>query len=73
VEESLQTNAEASVVADDEYVEFWPAGTHAKGRFSCAACGRAVTVLQVLPRCPECGEMLWERAAWSPFAPRDAL
>lgn len=69
MEESLQ-NAEAHVSADDDYVEFWPAGTHAKGRFRCAACGSAVTVLQVLPRCGACGELLWERAEWTPLSPR---
>jgi len=71
VQESLQgTTAGASVAPDDEYVEFCPAGTHAKGHFRCAACGGVVTVLQVLPRCSVCGERPWERAAWSPFAQR---
>ena len=51
----------------DEYVEFWPAGTLAKGQFACAACGNRVTVHQVLPRCMVCGERLWERVDWSPF------
>ena len=51
----------------DEYVEFWPAGTLAKGQFSCAACANQVTVHQVLPRCMVCGERLWERVDWSPF------
>jgi hypothetical protein len=51
----------------DEYVEFWPAGTLAKGQFSCTACGNRVTVHQVLPRCMVCGERLWERVDWSPF------
>ena len=52
----------------DEYVEFWPAGTFAKGQFACTACGNRVTVHQVLPACQVCGERLWERADWSPFA-----
>ena len=30
--------------------------------------GNRVTVHQVLPRCMVCGERLWERADWSPFA-----
>jgi hypothetical protein len=67
-EESGQKIAGTSVDVDDGYVAFWPAGTHAKGCFRCAACGGAVTVLQVLPSCNVCGERLWERAAWSPFA-----
>jgi len=66
MEESLVTAA-ARGVDVDEYVEFWPAGTLAKGQFSCAACGNRVTVHQVLPRCMVCGERLWERVDWSPF------
>jgi hypothetical protein len=63
----------SEVAADvDEYVEFWPAGTLAKGQFSCATCGNRVTVHQVLPRCMVCGERLWERADWSPFARTEA-
>jgi hypothetical protein len=57
-----------SLVAEDEYVEFWPAGTLAKGSFCCTGCGNCVTVHTVLPSCTACGERLWERAAWSPFA-----
>jgi hypothetical protein len=50
--------------ADDgrDYVEFWPAGVAASGRFVCTACGNGVNVHQVLPRCMLCGERLWERA-----------
>lgn len=61
---------------EGDYVEFWPAGTAASGRFRCAACGNAVSVRQVLPRCMLCGERLWERAPSSQdtqpgyFAPR---
>jgi hypothetical protein len=44
------------------------AGTLAKGQFACTTCGNRVTVHQVLPRCMVCGERLWERADWSPFA-----
>jgi hypothetical protein len=70
VEES-QLRASSGTAADDEYVEFWPAGVLAKGQFSCTACGNRVTVHQVLPRCTACGERLWERAEWSPFARSD--
>jgi hypothetical protein len=45
-----------------DYVEFWPAGIATTGWFLCAACGNAVIVRQVLPRCMMCGERLWERA-----------
>jgi hypothetical protein len=51
-----------------EYVEFWPAGTLAAGRFLCAACGNAVSVKTALPRCMLCGECLWEREETSPYA-----
>ena len=44
-----------------DYVEFWPAGTTAKGRFRCTACGNEINARFVLPRCMLCGERLWER------------
>jgi len=71
VEES-HLEASSAIAAEDEYVEFWPAGTLAKGQFSCTACGNRVTVHQVLPRCMVCSERLWERADWSPFARVDS-
>jgi hypothetical protein len=71
VEES-QFRVSSAIAGEDEYVEFWPAGTLAKGQFSCTACGNRVTVHQVLPRCMVCGERLWERADWSPFARSEA-
>jgi len=66
VEES-EFRVSSAIAVEDEYVEFWPAGTLAKGQFACTACGNRVTVHQVLPRCMVCGERLWERADWSPF------
>ena len=66
VEES-HSQVSSAPVGQDEYVEFWPSGTLAKGQFSCTACGNRVTVRQTLPRCMVCGERLWERADWSPF------
>ncbi len=71
--EEPQLRVSSASAADDEYVEFWPAGTLAKGQFSCTACANRVTVHQVLPRCMVCGERLWERADWSPFARSQAL
>jgi hypothetical protein len=62
-----QSELSPAFAGEDEYVEFWPAGTLAKGQFTCAACGNRVTVRQTLPRCMVCGERLWERAEWSPF------
>ena len=47
---------------EEGFVEFWPAGTLATGRFVCTACGNVVSVRQVLPRCLICGDRLWERA-----------
>jgi hypothetical protein len=71
VEES-QLEVSPAITGEDEYVEFWPAGTLAKGQFACTACGNRVTVHQVLPRCMVCGERLWERADWSPFGRSEA-
>jgi len=48
-------------VLERDYVEFWPAGTLASGRFCCTACGNASHIKFVLPRCHMCGERLWER------------
>jgi rubrerythrin len=53
--------------ADEDYVEFWPAGARAKGEFRCAECGYGAIVTGSLPRCPMCGCESWETAAWSPF------
>jgi hypothetical protein len=44
-----------------DYVEFWPSGTLASGRFHCTACGNVADVKFVVPRCLLCGERLWER------------
>jgi hypothetical protein len=61
VEES-QLGVSSAAAAEDDYVEFWPAGALAQGQFSCTACGNRVTAHQVLPRCMVCGEGVWERA-----------
>ena len=70
--EDSQLEVSPAIADEDEYVEFWPAGTLAKGHFSCSTCGNRVTAHQVLPRCMVCGERLWERADWSPFARSEA-
>ena len=70
--EESQLRVSSGMAAEDEYVQFWPAGTLAKGQFSCTACGNRVTVRQVLPRCTACGERLWERSEWSPFGRSEA-
>jgi hypothetical protein len=57
-----------SPVVEREYVEFWPAGTVAKGRFRCTACGSGMDVQFVLPRCSACDGGLWEREESSPYA-----
>jgi predicted RNA-binding Zn-ribbon protein involved in translation (DUF1610 family) len=59
-----------AVVPEGEYVEFWPAGTVAAGRFRCTACGGAMHVKYVVPACPTCGERLWEREESSAYARR---
>jgi len=53
---------------DRDYVDFWPAGAVATGRFRCTACGAAAEVKYVVPACPQCSERLWEREASSPYA-----
>ena len=53
--------------SDGDYVEFARAGADGKGEFKCAGCGYGITVNHKLPRCPMCGEGLWERSQWSPF------
>ena len=55
------------VQQEDEYVEFARAGTRIVGEFECTSCGYAMTVRRELPRCPDCGEGIWERSLWSPF------
>jgi hypothetical protein len=52
----------------DDAVEFARAGTTVKGEFECTACGHRIVTTRALPECATCGEGLWERAAWSPFA-----
>lgn len=59
-----------SGLTEREYVEFWPAGTVAAGRFLCAACGNAVEAKFVVPRCQLCGEGLWEREESTPYYSR---
>jgi hypothetical protein len=54
--------------AEREYVEFWPAGVVATGRFRCTGCGGAANVKFVMPRCATCGERLWEREQSSAYA-----
>ena len=53
--------------ADADFVEFERAGAEGSGEFKCAGCGYGITIYHKLPRCPMCGEGLWERSQWSPF------
>ena len=55
-------------VTEREYVEFWPAGAVASGRFRCTACGSSMDVKYVVPACPQCSERLWEREGSSAYA-----
>ena len=52
---------------DGDYVEFFRAGTRAKGMFQCVSCQGVVVSLGVLGECAACGDKLWEHAEWSPF------
>jgi hypothetical protein len=56
--------------SDGDYVEFGRVGADGKGELKCAGCGYGITVYHRLPRCPMCGEGLWERSQWSPFGHR---
>jgi len=58
----------STLAPDSDYVEFLTAGTHATGQFHCADCGYGVTIHTELPRCPMCGGVSWEEAAWSPLS-----
>jgi hypothetical protein len=51
-----------------DYVEFFRTGTRVKGVFQCVSCAETVLVSGALPRCAACGESLWERGDWAPFA-----
>jgi rubrerythrin len=51
-----------------DFVEFVRAESSGRGEFACTGCGFSITACGQLPRCPSCGEGLWERADWSPFA-----
>jgi hypothetical protein len=51
-----------------DFVDFWPSGTVARGRFRCTACGNVADVKFVLPQCLLCGERLWEREESSAYA-----
>jgi hypothetical protein len=51
----------------DDYVQFFPTGSNAKGEYHCSECGYGVTVFRTLPRCPMCGGESWEQSTWSPF------
>ena len=66
--ESEQVVQPGSGLTERDYVEFWPAGALGHGRFHCTACGNAINVRMVVPRCKLCGERLWERDESSPYA-----
>jgi hypothetical protein len=56
-----------------DYVDFWPAGSRAKGEFRCSDCRYGIVVTAGLPTCPMCGSEVWESAEWSPFGRSAAL
>ena len=67
-EPEVTLRAVESGAGEHDYVEFWPAGTMATGRFQCTACGTPMNAKFVLPRCHLCGERLWERVESTLFA-----
>ena len=61
----------AAIAGDDrvdDFVDFYPSGTRAKGDFRCAECSYGVFVVRELPRCPMCGQHVWEQIARRPFS-----
>jgi hypothetical protein len=67
---SEQALSSANPVAGEpagDFVDFYPSGTRAAGDFRCAECAYGVFVVRELPRCPMCGQHVWERVAWRPF------
>ncbi len=52
---------------EHDFVEFQRAGASVNGEFECSCCGYGVTIRRELPRCPMCGEELWERSQRNPF------
>ena len=58
----------STTALDVDFVQFWQAGTPAKGEFSCSECGYGVTVQTKLPACPMCGGRAWEQSPWGPQA-----
>jgi rubrerythrin len=51
-----------------DFVDFYAAGTPARGAFHCSGCGYGVAVHATLPRCPMCGGMTWEAVARRPVS-----
>ena len=66
--QELQRLSATAKAAEDEFVEFFRAGDRVSGAFECVACEYGVVVRMTLPSCPMCGQSLWERSTWSPFA-----
>jgi hypothetical protein len=52
---------------EGDFVEFFAAGTHARGVFECVSCEHVAITYDFLTPCAACGEKLWERATWAPF------
>jgi rubrerythrin len=52
---------------EGDFVEFYAAGSAARGEFHCSDCGYGVTVHATLPQCPMCSCATWEPADWTPF------
>jgi rubrerythrin len=66
--QELQQRSAPAKAEQDEFVEFFRAGDRVAGAFECVACGYGAVVRMTLPSCPACGQTLWERSSWSPFA-----
>ena len=65
---STSTAAWLAAEASGDFVDFYPSGTPAKGDFRCAECAYGIFVFRELPRCPMCGQHVWEPVGWRPFS-----
>jgi len=53
--------------SEGDFVDFYAAGSAARGEFHCSDCGYGVTVHATLPQCPMCACTTWEPADWTPI------
>ena len=65
--QDMQLESKGAALAANGDPVFSTAGTAASGDFHCAECGYGITVRQLLPECPMCRGIQWEKPATSPY------